>query len=96
MKKLSRNNKLLLGLIAVLLLTVAVTAYLNTGDRASLNRFADQNQVSSYARTALSWSVAEGIIGGSSKDGRVYLNPQDNATRAQIAKVMHYFCNRYF
>ena len=34
MKKLSRNNKLLLGLIAVLLLTVAVTAVLNTGDRA--------------------------------------------------------------
>ena len=49
MKKLSRNNKLLILLIAVLMVMVAVTAYLNTGDRALKRQLeADQQFIISW------------------------------------------------
>ena len=53
-----------------------------------LDGFADAASVSSYAEKAMQWAVANGIVNGS--DGK--LNPQDNATRAEVAAILMRFC----
>ncbi|MBO2526554.1 MAG: hypothetical protein CW335_00005 [Clostridiales bacterium] len=53
--------------------------------------FADRSKVSSWASDAMSWAVAEEIIGGAEKNGKLYLLPQDDATRAQVAKMLMQF-----
>ncbi|MCQ2456140.1 MAG: S-layer homology domain-containing protein, partial [Clostridia bacterium] len=66
---------------------------LDTSKQAELTKFADAKKVSSYAETAVKWAVAEGIIGGTEKNGKAYLDPQGNATRAQVATMLMRFCD---
>ncbi len=54
----------------------------------SLSDFSDSASVSSYAADAMQWAVASGIVNGS--NGK--LNPQDNATRAEVAAILMRFC----
>lgn len=54
-----------------------------------LNAFLDGPQVSDYAVNALIWAVENGILNGN-PDGS--LNPQGSATRAQMAAMLHRFC----
>ena len=54
----------------------------------SLSDFSDAASVSSYAANAMQWAVANGIVNGS--NGK--LNPQNNATRAQVAAILMRFC----
>lgn len=57
----------------------------------SLSSFSDQSQVSSYAVTAMQWAVGKGIITGVSTNGRTTLSAKANATRAQVAVMLHRF-----
>ena len=50
--------------------------------------FSDAASVSTYAADAMQWAVANGIVNGS--NGK--LNPQDNATRAEVAAILMRFC----
>lgn len=60
---------------------------------ATLDGFADADSVSDWAETATRWAVGAGIISGTeSENGSVLLDPQGNATRAQIAAMMQRFC----
>ena len=54
-----------------------------TGD---LTQFTDNASISDYARPAVAWAVANGIIKGMN-DGT--FQPQGSATRAQMAAIMH-------
>ena len=54
----------------------------------SLSDFSDAASVSSYAVNAMQWAVASGIVNGS--NGK--LNPQNNATRSQVAAILMRFC----
>ena len=54
----------------------------------SLNSFSDAASVNSYAVNAMQWAIANGIVNGS--NGK--LNPQNNATRAQVAAILMRFC----
>ena len=49
-----------------------------------LKNFPDAGSVRAYAKAAFNWAIANNIIGGS--NGK--LLPQDNATRAEFAKIM--------
>ena len=60
--------------------------------RADLSRYTDAEQVSNYAKDAMSWAVAAGIISGNKIDGAVVLDAQGAANRAQIATVLMRFC----
>lgn len=53
--------------------------------RASLSRFTDTGSISAYARDAMSWAVAEGIL-----DGRTAteLAPTGECTRAEVATMI--------
>lgn len=60
---------------------------ISTSGASSLTKFSDYKTVSTYAENALKWAVYEGIINGD--NGK--LLPKGTATRAQAAKMIHYF-----
>ena len=63
----------------------------NTEKRTDLSAFPDAASVSSYAKEAVRWSVAEGLITGSLSGGKTYILPKDGATRAQVAAILERF-----
>ena len=58
----------------------------------SLDRFTDKDKVSEWAKQPLIWAVSSGIVNGT---GDNLLSPQGNATRAQIAAMLHRFIDKY-
>lgn len=56
---------------------------------ADLSGYADVDQISSYALTAMQWANAEGLISGTSATA---LSPDGPATRAQAAAIFMQFC----
>lgn len=59
--------------------------------RADLTTFPDYASVSDYAKEPMSWSVANGIVTGTTQGT---LNPHGNATRAQFAVILYRFCDK--
>ena len=72
---------LLLALALSLLPTTALAGNDLTG-------FTDAASISSDALPAMQWAVANGIVNG--LNGK--LNPQNNATRAEVAAILMRFC----
>lgn len=68
MKKLSRSNKILLALVALLSVTVAVTAALNTGDRAF------KRQLETDQQFLISWEGGRALV---TMDDILALSPRD-------------------
>lgn len=56
-----------------------------------LSGFQDTGRISNFAKDAMQWAVAEGIISGRSEGGKLYIAPLAAATRAEVAKVMARF-----
>ncbi len=74
--------------MAVILFRYANKLGLDTHKRGEFSSFEDGGAVSDYALDAVRWAVAEGVIGGSLEHGRLYLNPQGSATRAEVATLL--------
>ncbi len=68
-------------------------SYMNGDTRipASQFNFSDMEKVSSWAKDAVEWAVANGIISGSNGA----LLPTKSATRAEIATIIMRFCEKY-
>ena len=60
----------------------------DSADEGGLSSYADVNELSDFARQAMSWAIEKGVISGSD-GGR--LNPKGNATRAELAAVLMRF-----
>ena len=73
--------------LAAILYRYAQYKKLDTDAGAKLDSFSDAGNVFGYASEALSWAVSEGLINGAS--GR--LMPKGDATRAQVAAILHRF-----
>ena len=73
--------------LAAILYRYAQYRKLDTDASAKLNSFTDADSVSAYASEALGWAVSEGLINGAS--GK--LMPKGDATRAQVAAILHRF-----
>lgn len=61
---------------------------LDTTARADLSHYSDAENISSWANDVLLWAVAEGLLTGVTDD---QLQPQGNATRAQVAAILERF-----
>lgn len=61
-------------------------------DCAMLVGFADNGDVSNWARESMSWAVGTGLIGGINRADGAYLDPGGNAIRCQAAAILHRFC----
>ena len=62
---------------------------------ANMNSFADSGKISDYAKTAMQWACAEGLIAGTPVNGVVELQPQGNAERCQVASIIMRFCKTF-
>ncbi len=52
--------------------------------------FADANEISEYAVSSMNWAVGAELINGKSEG---ILAPKDNATRAEVAAILHRYLN---
>ncbi len=52
---------------------------------AALDQFADYEQIAAYAKDALNWAVAVGLVNGVSRE---LLSPEGNSDRGQLATVL--------
>ena len=60
--------------------------------KADLSKFSDIDTISDYAVNAVEWTIANGIISGTSENT---ISPQGNALRCQVAAILKRFCNNY-
>lgn len=92
----SPNSQVTREQVVVLLYSFA-GGYLgqNVGQTADLSGYQDYSQVSSWAVQAMSWAVANGVVSGSSSGGALYLNPQYNANRAEVAAMLRSFAEKF-
>ena len=60
----------------------------SVGEDTNIRSYADATTVSEYAVPAMQWACGAGIVNGS--NGK--LNPQNNATRAEVAAILMRFC----
>ncbi len=77
--------------MATILYRYAQKAGIDTSKHTELSAFPDASRVSAYARAPMQWIVAESVIGGSRENGQDWLNPQGNATRAEVATILMRF-----
>ena len=64
-------------------------------ENADLDKFTDAAQVSRWAVDHVRWAVGSGIINGSIRDGKYYLSPKGQATRAECAVMLTQFIQKY-
>ncbi len=78
--------------LAVILFNYAKYRGLNIAgtDDTALNGFSDTNSISSWAEEAMKWAVSAGIITGNGSQ----LNPQNSASRAEVAVMLQRFIER--
>lgn len=74
--------------VATFLYNFSKALDLDTSARADLSGYRDARSVSAWARDAMEWCVAEGIITGTDS---TTLSPGSSATRAQIATILMRF-----
>lgn len=77
--------------LATILYRYAQFLGLSTSGRSSLTRFSDGGQASSWATDALSWTVSAGLLSGK---GGGRLDPQGQATRAEVATILERLIRR--
>ena len=58
--------------------------------KADLSKFADGESISPWAKDAISWANAEGLIQGSGSQ----LMPVDNVQHCQVAAILQSFIER--
>lgn len=75
--------------IAVILYRYAQKMGYDVSASASLAGFRDAGAVASWGQTAVSWAVGAGILNGSGGS----LMPNGDATRAEVAAMLHRFAN---
>ena len=71
--------------MAAILYRYAQSQGADVSERADLTAFADVSEISGYAKDALSWANASGLISGRSAS---VLAPKDTATRAEAASFL--------
>ena len=64
----------------------------SVSDDATLDAYPDASEVGFFATDALLWAVDNGIISGGTANGKIILNPQGDATRAQVAMILMRYC----
>ena len=74
--------------LAAILMNYASYKGQDVSARADLSAYSDVATISSWANDVMQWAVAEGLISGMTEDT---LQPQGNATRAQVAAILQRF-----
>ena len=78
--------------LAAALYRFAQYSKLDTSPRADLSSYADADQVASWARAGMEWSVSVGLLAGHSSGDEMLLSPSDTVTRAEFSVVLRTLC----
>jgi len=70
-------------------------AKLSTADKANISGYSDYSAVSSWAKDALAWANAKGLITGREKNGVLSLSPKEHAQRQECATILQRFYNAF-
>ncbi|MBQ6431311.1 MAG: S-layer homology domain-containing protein [Oscillospiraceae bacterium] len=81
--------------LAAILYRFADSLGRDVSEGVMLAGFTDNAKISDWAQTPLSWAFAKGIITGVDEANGKFLYPQDNASRCQIAAILHRFYEAY-
>ena len=84
----SPNAKITREQMASILYRYAKLNGMDVTKTADLASFPDADKVSAYAEEALAWAVENGLVSGTLRGGKAYLDPTGNATRAQVASIL--------
>ena len=84
----SPNTAITREQLAAILMNYAQYKGQDVSARATLDTYNDAAAISSWANDVMSWAVAEGLLTGVTND---QLQPQGNATRAQVAAILERF-----
>ena len=87
--KFGPNDKVTREQLAAILYRYAQYKKYDVSGANSLDGYTDAQSVSSYAVPALQWANAAGVVTGKSGSK---LDPQGNATRAEVAAMLMRFC----
>ena len=74
--------------IAAIIMRYAVYKGMETITLEENLHFSDADEIYEYAASAMNWAVGAGLINGKSEST---LAPKDNATRAEVAAILHRF-----
>ena len=77
--------------LAAILYNYAEFKGMDVSSRADLSKYVDAANISIWAKDVLSWANAEGLVNGMTE---TTLNPQGNATRAQVAAIFERFLTK--
>ena len=77
--------------LAVILMNYAKYKGYDITTRADLSGYEDAKSISSWAKDAMSWANAEGLIQGTGSS----LKPTGNATRAEVAVILYRFLVKF-
>ncbi|HPX70871.1 MAG TPA: S-layer homology domain-containing protein, partial [Bacillota bacterium] len=75
--------------MAVILMNYARLMGYDVSKAADLDKFSDADEISSYAKSAMAWANAEGLINGK---GNGILDPAGDALRCEVAAILYNFC----
>ena len=89
--KFNPDGKITREQMAAMMRRYADFCELKTDARADLSGYTDAAAVSSWALNDMKWAVAEHLLYG---DTNSYLNPTNNATRAEAAAILQRFATR--
>lgn len=78
--------------LAAALYRFAQYSKLDTSPRADLSSYADADQVASWARAGMEWSVSVGLLAGHSSGDEMLLSPSETVTRAEFSAVLRTLC----
>jgi len=67
----------------------------DVGADGDYSNFPDAGDVQEFAVDAMKWAVAEEIITGKTIDGKLMLDPQGSANRAECATIIQRFMEKY-
>ncbi len=81
--------------LAVMLYSYAKFRGQDTSASMGLGSFTDAGRVSGWAKEALQWAAAESLVQGKQDGSAFRLDPQGQASRAEIAQVFMRFCERF-
>ncbi len=80
--------------MALTLMLYVQKSGISTDQRADLSRYADADDVADWARTAMEWAVAEGLLAGRTAGNVTKLDPSSAVTRAEFAAVLQTLCEK--
>ncbi len=94
-RKFSPNADVTREQLAIMMYRYALYCGYKVDQTSDFAGLVGAEKVADWAAPGMKWAVGAGLISGVDNQGVKYLEPQGNATRAQVAAILQRFCLAY-